>query len=347
MSSLKDRMSKGLAISFTAEDEAAAASMKPTGPTTGPGQTMQVAALRKQIEELKFQLAEKESAPSEAAQAKIRELEEQLATASTLEIPLERLHEVHGRRRYMDPSKYAELRENLRHNKLVHPVVVRIRSDGDYEIVSGHHRTDAFRELGRGAIRCVLEDGTEDEADDGAFFANLMQSDLTDYEKYVGLKRFQAKHSDLNQTEVAERVGISQPHVSALLSFERLPEDAHSILETHKAIIGATAAAELATLTDAGKGSRVVEAIKRLAEHKIDQAQAVRFARENERPKAPQAPTATFKVKSGKSTWCDVRRARNVMRIEFQTEEVAQAAQEAIRKHLETLATSLNKEEKN
>jgi ParB family chromosome partitioning protein len=43
-------------------------------------------------------------------------------------------------------------------------------------------------------------------------------------------------------------------------------------------------------------------------------------------------------VKAGKATWCDVRRVKNVMRIEFKSEEQASAAQEAIRLHLERMA---------
>lgn len=335
--SLRDRMSKGFSIALSDEDEAQAASMKATAPTTGPGQTMTIAALRKQIADLTAQLEARTTPGSDEAQAKIKELEEQLANASMLELPLERLHEVPGRRRYMEPAKYHELRENLRHNKLVHPAVVRATAEGNYEIVSGHHRVDVYRELGRPTIRCVLEDGTEDQADDGAFFANLMQSDLTDYEKYLGLKRFQSKHPELSQTEVSSRVGISQPHVSALLSFERLPTEVHAILAQQMTLIGATAAAELAAATDAGKAERVTDAVQRLSEKKLDQAQAVRFVKNADRPKPAKPAATTFKVKDGKSTWCDVRRARNVMRLEFQSEAIAEWVQEAIRRHLETL----------
>jgi ParB family chromosome partitioning protein len=337
MSSLRDRLSKGLSITLSDEDEAQAASMKPAAPTTGPGQTMTINALRKQISDLKSQLEAQDARTSDESQAKIKELEEQLANASALELALERLHEVPDRRRYMDPAKFNELRENLRHNKLVHPVVVRATGGGNYEIVSGHHRVDAYRDLGRATIRCVLEDGTEDQADDGAFFANLLQSDLTDYEKYVGLKRFQGKHPELKQTEVSERVGISQSHLSALFSYERLPPDVHAILETQMALVGATAASELAAATEAGKGERVTEAVRRLSEKKFDQAQAVRFVREADRTKPVKPAAASFKVKDGKSTWCDVRRARNVMRLEFKSEAVAEAVQEAIQRHLETL----------
>jgi len=273
-------------------------------------------------------------------QAEIDALRQQIATGSQggMEIPLEHLVEVPGRRRHMPPEKYAELRENLRHNLLVHPIVIRRTADGKFEIVSGHHRIDAYREIGRQTIRAVSHEGTDNQATDGAFFANLMQSDLTDYEKYVGLKRFQNEHTEMNQTEVASRVGISQGHLSALLSFDRLPDDAHSILVANKGIVGARAAMELAAVTETGNSERVVEAIRRLATGTLDQAQAVRFAREVSKAKSASPAAATYKVKSGKTTWCDVRSAKNVMRIEFQSEEIAQSVQEAIRKHLETLA---------
>jgi ParB family transcriptional regulator, chromosome partitioning protein len=207
--------------------------------------------------------------------------------------------------------------------------------------VSGHNRSDVYRELGRELIKGIIgESASLDDATSHAFFANLMQSDLTDYEKYTGIKRFHDQHPDLTQAQVGEHIGVSQSHLSALLSFDRLPADALSILETHKAIIGATAVAELAALTDGGKGPRVVEAIRQLSEAKLDQSQAVRFARGSEGSKKAPAPSVGFKVKAGKSTWCDVRRAKNVMRLEFQSEELAQAVQDAIKQHLETLVAT-------
>jgi ParB family chromosome partitioning protein len=239
----------------------------------------------------------------------------------------------------MPPEKYVELRENLRHNRLITPISVQIGADGEFILVSGHHRSDAFRELGRPTIRGVIEEGTTDEAEDGAFFANLMQSDLTDYEKYVGLKRIQGKHEGLSQAGLAERVGISASGVNALLAFDRLPAEARAMLESHKSAIGASAAAELAALTEAGKGAGVIEAIKRLTTQQVDQKQAVRFAKEGEKPKATPPAAATFKVKSGRTTWCDVRLAKNVMRLEFQSEEVAKAVQDSLRATLENLAT--------
>ncbi|MDR5785206.1 MULTISPECIES: ParB/RepB/Spo0J family partition protein [unclassified Caballeronia] len=319
----------------------------PSRPKTAPGQLMAslplLAEKERELEVLRARIEELEAGATGGSSDEIARLKKELADAqqsgAAIDIRLRDLHEVPGRRRHMPAEKYAELRENLRHNKLIHPIVVLPRPEGGFEILSGHHRTDALRELGRESVRCVVVDATTEEADEGAFFANLMQSDLTDYEKYVGLKRFQQTHADLKQAEIAGRIGISQSYVSLLLSYDRLPNAARAVLEANVGIVGATAAAELASLSELGKSERVVEAVLQVSVGKLDQAQAVRFARDGDRTKVEKPLATTFKVKSGKSTWCDVRRAKNVMRIEFQSEEVAQSVQDAIKRTLEDLAS--------
>jgi ParB family transcriptional regulator, chromosome partitioning protein len=324
----------------------------PTRPKTAPGQLMAslplLAEKERELDVLRQRIDELEAGTIGGSAEEIQRLKKELAEAQqsrgAIDILLIELHEVPGRRRHMPAEKYAELRENLRHNTLIHPVVVLPRLEGGFEILSGHHRTDAFRELGRESIRCVVGDTTSEDADEGAFFANLMQSDLTDYEKYVGLKRFQHKHAKLKQAEIAEQIGISQSYVSLLLSFDRLPDAARQILDANVGIVGASAAAELAIISELGKSDRVVDAVRQVSTHKLDQAQAVRFARDGDRTKVMKSAATTYKVKTGKSTWCDVRRAKNVMRIEFQSEEIAEAVQDAIKRTLETLAGAGSKD---
>ncbi|MDR5809096.1 ParB/RepB/Spo0J family partition protein [Caballeronia sp. LZ019] len=322
--SMKNFASKAANIRLTNEEADEAQKRAATTPRTAPGQLMHLQAKSEQQQDEIDRLK--------------KELQEAKQMGGAVDVPLSDLHEVPGRRRYMAPEKYAELRDNLRHNKLIHPVVVLPRTQGGFEIISGHHRSDAYRELGRETIRCVLGEATPEEADEGAFFANLMQSDLTDYEKYVGIKRFQHEHPELTKASVAEHVGISPSHISALLSFERLPQEARKILEANMALLGANAAAELAVLAEAGKSDRVLEAVKRLADGKFDQSQAIKFVRASVEPKKAATGATNFKIRSGKTTWCDVRSAKNVMRIEFQSEEIANSVRDAIRKHLEQLA---------
>nr|WP_311530201.1 ParB/RepB/Spo0J family partition protein [uncultured Ralstonia sp.] len=276
----------------------------------------------------------------------IAELEEARKAGGTVEIPLVELHEVPGRRRHMSAEKYAELRENLRHNKLIHPVVVRPFAEGGFEIVSGHHRSDAYRELGREAIRCVLEDVTEEEASIGAFYANLLQSDLTDYEKYLGFRDIQKRFPGITQAKMAEQSGMPTSVVSALMAFEHLPKAVLDLLDEKPALLGANAGADLSALVRKGRANQVVEAVQRLAKGEVDQAQAVKLAgQEPQKSKAP-VKASGFKIRAGRAVYCDLRAARNVLRLEFTSEQEAKAVQDELKILLERRASEIAPEKK-
>ena len=230
-------------------------------------------------------------------QTRIQDLQNQLEVAKraggSMKVPLSDLHEVPGRRRHKSPEAYVELRENLRHNALIHPVAIRPRIEGGFELVSGHWRTDAFRELGRTEVECVLVDSSEDEASLGAFYANLLQSDLTDYEKYLGFCDIQKRFPGITQSKMAERAGTSEGTVSALMSFADLPDEVRQVLNESPEILGATSGYALARLTRAGRSDRVIAAVKMLANKELDETRAVKFAssepslRRRGRPRRP------------------------------------------------------------
>ncbi|RFU44463.1 ParB/RepB/Spo0J family partition protein [Paraburkholderia sp. DHOC27] len=316
-----------------------------TAPKTGPGQFLAAMPILAEKEE-ELERANAALEASEATSASLREQLEQALSqgnpaGTAVMIPLSKLHEVPGRRRYMSPEKYAELRENIRNNDLINPVVVLPREDGDFDIWSGHHRTDAHRDDGRETVWCVLGKTSKASATAGAFYANLMQSDLTDYEKYVGFKNILAENPRLTQAELAEQSGVSAGTVSKLMAFEQLPELVLSQLKDHPALIGFNSGYALAVLTKEGKGEQVIAAVGRLAKGEIDQAQAVKQASATPVVKA-KAPKATgAKIKVGKDVYCDLRTARNVVRLQFQSDEEAAAVQGEIKAVLEARAERL------
>ncbi|OXC74342.1 Chromosome (plasmid) partitioning protein ParB [Caballeronia sordidicola] len=273
--------------------------------------------------------------------AQIQTLTEQLEDAKkgggAIELSLGELHEVPGRRKMLSEVKYAELRENLRQNELVHPITVRGRALGGYEIVSGHHRIDAFRELGRPTIRAVINDGTDDQADLGAFYANLFQSDLTDYEKYLGFRDIQQRYPSATQAKLAEQAGVSPALLSMLMAFEALPGDVKQLLQVQPNMLGAHAAHAMATLTKEGRGGQVSLAVARLAKGELDQASAVKAASSPLHKKAPEKATAV-RIRAGRSTYCDLRQTKNILRLEFQNADEARAVSGAIQSVLEERA---------
>lgn len=108
------------------------------------------------------------------AQARIKELEAQLEERAALEVPLDSLVEVSSRRRKLTAEQFQELKSNLAQHALATPILVRALPDSKYEIVAGHNRVAAYRELGRSTIRANVASIEEGEIEFVAFFSNLL-----------------------------------------------------------------------------------------------------------------------------------------------------------------------------
>lgn len=280
----------------------------------------------------------------DAAEARVEELEAKLKdmeAAGARDIALDQLHEVEGRRRKLTEQQYHELKENLRNNPLVTPITVRKRAAGGFEIVSGNNRVAIFRELGRTQIPAALLDSDDAQAEINAFYANLLQPDLPDFEKYLGFKRIVERHPDLTHADIAAGAGVSRSFVTQLMAFADLPADALAILAAQPGALGANAAQDLAALAKKGRGPQVVMAVAKIAAGEIDQGRAVKEAATDASGKVAAARPEPIRIKIGRATYCAIQRADKVLRIQFQSAEEAEAVQQAVRDVLEQRALAL------
>lgn len=320
--SMKERLAAKAANIGTAPRVTAKEPADNHTPKTAPGQLMS---------SLPF-LAEKER-EIEQLERKLKQLEE---NSLTLEVPLEKLFESEGRRRNLSEQEFHELRENLRHNELVIPITVRKRDNGSFEIISGHNRVSAYRELGRSTIPAVISVADAAQADINAFYANLLQPSLPDYEKYLGFCMIKQRRPHMSHEDIADMTGLSRSQVTKLMAFSSLPPEAHQILQENVSAVGATAAQDFANLAKLGKAKEVIEAISRIAAGKMDQSEAVRFV--SAPLKESGVKPETIKIKSGKALFCELRRADKVIRLSFKTAEEAESLESAIREILEQRA---------
>jgi ParB family chromosome partitioning protein len=284
-------------------------------PKTGPGlflnATQRIDAAETKAEEL---------------EAKLRDME---AQAPGHELTLDLLDEVSGRRRKLSAEEFSELVDNLRNNELVTPVVVRKIDAGRFEIVSGHNRVAAFRALGRTTIPAVISDSDDAQAELNAFYANLLQPALPDYEKYLGFLMIKGRQPTLSHEDIADLAGVSRSQVTKLMSFDGLPKEAHALLQQHVNAIGAHAAKELAMLARQGKSDAVVMAITKVAAGELDQGQAIKFA-SSTLVKIEKATPEVVKFKSGRATFCEYRRVDKVIRLSFKNADEAAEMEAAI-----------------
>ena len=102
------------------------------------------------------------------------------------------------------------------------------------------------------------------EADDAAFWSNLFQHSLSDFEKYLGLKKVQARHG-LGEAQLAKHAGVSKTLLSFLFSYEALPQPVLDFLRDQPHILDANAARAIGIVVKSGGTERVVEAMRELA----------------------------------------------------------------------------------
>jgi ParB family chromosome partitioning protein len=248
-----------------------------------------------------------------SAQSRIKELEQQLSEKASLDIELDALVEISGRRRKLTIEQYEELKANLAQHGLVTPILVRARPDGRFEIIAGHNRVGAYRDLGRKTIRANVATIDDREIEFAAFFSNLLSPSLSDFEKYWNFKRLQ-ELTGLSRAVISQSAGLSRAHIARIFSFEALPDAAKAALAEKPERLGSNAAAKLAALVESGKGAKVIEAVQRLVDDEtFTQDRAVALAAE----KAPLARTAATVIKSGRRKVCEVSARNGVVGIRF------------------------------
>ena len=274
---------------------------------------------------------------AEEAEAKVAQLESQMLQSS-IEIPLDQLVDAPGRRRKLTPSQFSELKANLANNPLIHPVSIRKLSVGRYEIVSGSNRVAVYRDLGRPTIPAVILDLDDNQTHRAAFYANLLQPDLPDYEKYLGFKH-ERDRTKKSQKDLATEAGVSEAFVSMLFSFEQLPRQAIEAIEASHTNIGIHFANDLVKALREGNEGRVVEAVNLVLQGKLTQKEAAKYAEKlpTETP-VPRLAIVPMKIKAGKKDYCEIMANDRSLRVTFKTEQDRKQGQALIETALRELA---------
>lgn len=85
-------------------------------------------------------------------------------------------------------EEQTELTESIRNNGTLVPIIVRLSSAGKYEIISGHRRVEACKELGVDTIPAIVKELTNEEAVITMVDANLQRENLLPSEKAFAYK---------------------------------------------------------------------------------------------------------------------------------------------------------------
>jgi ParB family transcriptional regulator, chromosome partitioning protein len=236
----------------------------------------------------------------------------------------------------LEESRIQALMENLRDNPLSSPVVVRaVKDTGQFELLAGRHRVEAYRRLGRTEIQAVATSFSDDEAERLVFYDNLFAPSIGDYEKYLGFSR-RMKSKGFSQGELAAEAGVSRTLVNFLFSFERLPADAQKLISENPKLASANLFQSLAGLASEYP-KQVTEAISLVLKGELPANRAVSWV-QRKPGEAVSRVVEKSVIKSGSSKFATVTHSGSKFSVQFLDEGTAKAAKEFLEEYLQEQA---------
>ena len=161
-------------------------------------------------------------------------------------------------------DEQTELVESIRTNGTLVPIIVRPSSAGKYEIISGHRRVEACKELGVDTIPAIVKELTNEEAIITMVDANLQRENLLPSEKAFAYKmkveamkrkagRPQKNSSQVatnidTATEIGQQLGESRDQVYRYIRLTNLIPELLKLVDEHR--IAFTPAVELSYLPE-------------------------------------------------------------------------------------------------
>ena len=137
----------------------------------------------------------------------------------------------HQPRKEFKEEALQELADSIREHGIIQPVTVEDAGNGTFYIIAGERRTRAARLVGLTRIPVQLKKYSEQRKLEVALIENIQRSDLNPIEEALAYQKLM-EMSQLNQEELAQRVGKNRSTVANALRLLRLPEDMQSALET-------------------------------------------------------------------------------------------------------------------
>ncbi len=120
-------------------------------------------------------------------------------------------------REEMDKGYFEELKDSLKRDGQWNPVIVRPSDEKRYELISGHTRVKAAKELGWKEIDATVRDLSDEEAEFLALKTNLVRAGLSEIDEGRVIKKI-IDEFQLTQTDIAKRLGKSRTWVGKRLS---------------------------------------------------------------------------------------------------------------------------------
>ena len=140
-------------------------------------------------------------------------------------------------RAHMDQASLQSLADSIRSQGIMQPIVVRLVSDGQYEIIAGERRWRASQLAGLTEVPVIIKEIPDESALAMALIENIQRENLNPIEEANGIQRL-INEFDMTHETAAHAVGRSRSAVTNLLRLQNLHGVVQEMLALSKLDMG-------------------------------------------------------------------------------------------------------------
>lgn len=153
-------------------------------------------------------------------------------------LPVDRIDpSPHNPRKTFDPDTLKDLSESIKRDGLLQPIIVLPEFNGRWEIAYGERRYRAAKQAGLKMVPCLIQDAAGGDPvglDLARLAENRDREDLNPIDEAKAFQRFLKPKADgghgLTQIELANKLGVTQSHVSNRVRLLALPKRCQDLI---------------------------------------------------------------------------------------------------------------------
>ena len=212
---------------------------------------------------------------------------------SVFEIDVDKINTgIYQPRQYFDEDKLAELKNSIKENGIIQPLIVsKSKNEGGYDLIAGERRYRAAKELGFKKVPAIIKDVAGVLALEIALIENIQRQDLNVIEEANCYLRLIDEYK-LTHEELSVKVGKDRATITNMLRLLSLPEEVKKELIYGK--ITPSHARNLVGLSDDEAGML----LNTISGEKLNVRETERKAREFKLKKKKQEPKKDLSVSS-------------------------------------------------
>lgn len=177
----------------------------------------------------------------------------------------------------LDGNKVNQIMASASDIGIITPLIVRRMPENNYQIIAGHHRYEAARQLNLLSVPCVVKNVTDDEVFQIVAESNIQRDKVlpSEYGKIFSAYMEKRNDNDMTAAEIAQKFGVSKKTMYRYINVSVMLPELQHFVDDEKILL---AAAEIISGFSESNQRTVQQYLERPDSRKITPVTAKKFA---------------------------------------------------------------------